>query len=59
MNIYEDQQLEKKFNALADQLGYFLLDILQVSLKRIKRESIIFREFEEIRNHYDGDDVPF
>lgn len=59
MNIYEDQQLEKKFNALADQLGYFLLDILQVSLKRIKRESIIFREFEEIRNHYDEDDVPF
>jgi len=59
MNIYEDQQLEKKINALADQLGYFLLDILQVSLKRIKRESIIFREFEEIRNHYDGDDVPF
>lgn len=59
MNIYEDQQLEKRFNALADQLGYFLLDILQVSLKRIKRESIIFREFEEIRNHYDGDDVPF
>lgn len=59
MNIYEDQQLEKKINALADQLGYFLLDMLQVSLKRIKHESIIFREFEEIRNHYDGDDVPF
>ena len=58
MNIYEDQQLEKKFNALADQLGYFLLDMLQVSLKRIKHESIIFREFEEIRNHHDEDDVP-
>lgn len=59
MNIYEDQQLEKKFDALADQLGYFLLDMLQVSLRRIKHESIIFREFEEVRNHHDGDDVPF
>lgn len=59
MNIYENQQLEKKFDALADQLGYLLLDMLQISLRRIKHESIVFREFEGVRNHHDEDDVPF
>ena len=59
MNIYEEEQLEKKFGALTDQLGHFLLDMLLVSLKRINHESMIFKEIEEVRNHYDGDDIPF
>lgn len=33
MNIYEDEQLEKKIDALTDQLGHFLLDMLLVALK--------------------------
>jgi len=59
MNIYEDEQLEKKLDALTDQLGHFLLDMLLVSLKRVNHESIIFREFEEVRNHQDSEDVTF
>ena len=59
MNIYEDEQLEKKLDALTDQLGLFLLDMLLVSLKRVNYESMIFREFEEVRNQHDGEDVTF
>jgi len=59
MNIYEDEQLEKKLDALTDQLGHFLLDILLVSLKRVNHENIIFKEFEELRNHHDGENVTF
>jgi hypothetical protein len=59
MNIYEDEQLEKKIDALTDQLGHFLLDMLLVSLQRINHENMIFREFEEVRHYHDGDDVLF
>jgi len=59
MNIYEDEQLEKKLDALTDQLGHFLLDMLLVSLKRVNHESMIFREFDEVRNHHNGEDVTF
>lgn len=59
MNIYEDEQLEIKLNELTDQLGYLLLDLLQVSLKKINRENRIFQEFEDARNIPDGENVPF
>lgn len=59
MNIYEDEQLEIKLNELTDQLGYLLLDLLQVSLKKINRENRIFQEFEDARNIPDGKNVPF
>ncbi len=34
MNIYEDEQLEKKLNDITDQLGHLLLDMLLVGLKK-------------------------
>jgi len=33
--------------------------MLLVSLKRVNHESMIFREFEEVRNHHDDEDVTF
>jgi len=59
MNIYEDEQLEEKIDALTDQLGHFLLDMLLVALKRVNHENMIFKEFEEVRKHPDGQNVPF
>lgn len=59
MNIYEDEQLEKKIDALTDQLGHFLLDMLLVAVKRVNHENMIFKEFEEIRIHPDDDNIPF
>jgi len=51
MNIYEDEQLERKLNDLTDQLGTFVLDMLLVSLKKINHESEIFQECQE---HHEG-----
>lgn len=59
MNIYEDEKLERKFDELTDQLGHLLLDMLLVSLKRVNHEGLIFKEFEEARNHPDSENVPF
>ena len=59
MNIYEDEQLEKKLNELTDQLGNLMLDMLLVSLKKINRESEIFQEFEDAREITKEMPVPF
>ena len=59
MNIYEDEHLEKKLNDITDQLGHLLLDMLLVGLKKVNHENIIFKEFEDTRNHLEGENVPF
>ncbi len=59
MNIYEDEQLEKKLNELTDQFGYLLLDLLQVSLKKINHENMIYKEFDDAGNFTGGENVPF
>ena len=59
MNIYEDEQLERKLNDLTDQLGTLVLDMLLVSLKKINHESEIFQELEDARNITKEVSVPF
>ncbi len=59
MNIYEDEQLERKLNDLTDLLGTLVLDMLLVSLKKINHESGIFQEFEDARNITEEVSVPF
>lgn len=59
MNIYEDEQLERKLNELTDQLGTLVLDMLLVGLKKINNESEIFKEFEDARNSTPNRPVPF
>jgi len=39
MNIYEDEQVEKKLNELTDELGTLVLDMLVVSLKKINHKN--------------------
>ena len=59
MNIYEDEQVERKLNELTDQLGTLVLDMLLVSLKKINHESEIFQEFEDARKTTEEMPVPF
>jgi hypothetical protein len=42
MNIYEDESLEQKLEELSNQLGYLVLDILILSLKKLGNENQIF-----------------
>ena len=59
MNIYEDEQLERKLNEMTDQLGTLVLDMLLVSLKKINNESKIFQEFEDAKTITEEMPVPF
>ena len=49
MNFYEEEGLEKKFEELSDQLGYLVLDLLVVSLKKVVREQGIFSEIMDCK----------
>ncbi|MBT9438442.1 MAG: hypothetical protein GAS50_04530 [Desulfobacterales bacterium] len=59
MNIYEDEQLQKKLNELTDQLGHLFLDMLLISLKKVNHENILFKDFEDSRNFPDEEDFLF
>ena len=43
MNIYEEEQLEKIFEEITSQLGYLLLDLMLISLRKIQSEKDLFR----------------
>lgn len=49
MNIYEDGELENKLEELSDQLGYLVLDLLVLSLKKVVREGGIFSEIMDCK----------
>ncbi len=49
MNIYEEEKLEKKFEEITDQLGYLMLDLILVSLKKVNTEKEIYKEFVDAR----------
>jgi len=49
MNIYEDESLEAKLEELSDRLGLLVLDLLLVGLRKLGRETLIFREFAQDR----------
>ena len=44
MNIYEDEILGQKLEELTDQMGYLVLDILILGLKKLRNENEIFCE---------------
>jgi len=49
MNIYEDGRLEQRFEELTDLMGQLVLDMLQVSLRKVVRENQIFQEWTEAK----------
>ena len=49
MNIYEEEALEGKLEEITDLVGQLLLDMLLVSLRKIRSEHQIYSEFAETR----------
>ena len=49
MNIYEEEAVEKQMELIADQLGYLMLDLILMSLKKINIENQTCMEFIETR----------
>ena len=49
MNIYEEQHLEQKLDAITDQIGQLLLDIIHVSVKQVSREYQAYEDIEDSR----------
>lgn len=47
MNFYEDEMLEQKLEELSDQMGYIVLEILLLSLKKLGNENRIFSDIME------------
>lgn len=59
MNIYEDELLEQKLEELSNQMGYLLLDILLLSLKRLGNENQIFCDIMESKLSNNMRNEPF
>jgi len=49
MNIYEDEAVERRLEELSDQLGYLVLDLLVLSLKKVIRAHGIFSEIMDAK----------
>ena len=49
MNLYEDEKFELLMNEITDMMGYLIMDIILMSLKKINSEDQIYKEFLEAR----------
>lgn len=45
----EDEAVERKLEELSDQVGYLVLDLLVLSLKKVVREHGIFSEIMDAK----------
>ena len=59
MNIYEDGALENKLEELSDLVGYLVLDLLVLSLKKVEREEGIFSEIMDAKLNCTRKNEPF
>ena len=59
MNIYEDEAVERKLEELSDQVGYLVLDLLVLSLKKVVREEGIFSEIMDAKLGVPNSKEPF
>jgi hypothetical protein len=49
MDFYEDERFEMVMEKITDQMGYLILDVILMSLKKINRENQIFNEILETK----------
>lgn len=49
MNFYEDEQFENLMEEITDKMGYLIMDIILMGLKKINRENQIFKEILETK----------
>ena len=59
MNIYEDASLEPQLEALSDQLGLLVLDLLLAGLHTLRRQTQIYEDFTEVKNDTQPPNQPF
>lgn len=57
MNIYDEEDLELKLEQVTDLMGNFILDVVFMSLKKIKTESLIYQKFEARLESISKDDI--
>ena len=46
---HQDEQYERKMENVTDQMAYFLLDIISMSLQKLENENQIIKEFLDAR----------
>ncbi len=49
MNFYEDEKFERVIEEITDMMGYLIMDIILMSLKKINTENQIFAEILEAK----------
>jgi hypothetical protein len=49
MNIYEDEQYEKKMDRITDRMAYLILDLISIAIEKIDHENQIYEDFLHVR----------
>jgi ATP-dependent RNA circularization protein (DNA/RNA ligase family) len=49
MNIYEEEAVEQKFEQLTDQIGYLMLDLLLISVRKVAKENQVYSDFADVK----------
>ena len=49
MNIYEDEQCEKKMDRITDRMAYLILDLISMAIEKIDHENQIYEDFLHVR----------
>ena len=49
MNFYDDEKFEKVMEEITDVMGYFIMDLILMSLKKISKENEIFEEILDVK----------
>ena len=49
MNIYEDEQYEKKMDRITDRMAYLILDLISMAIDKLDHENQIYEDFLHVR----------
>ena len=49
MNIYEDEQYEKKMDRITDRMAYLILDLISMAIEKLDHENQIYEDFLQVR----------
>ncbi len=49
MNIYEDEQYEKKMDRITDRMAYLILDLISMAIEKLDHENQIYEDFLHVR----------
>jgi len=59
MNIYEEDAVDEKLDEISNQMGHLVMDILLVSLKRLRNQNQVFNDYAEGKLASNADNDPF